>query len=102
MTRSHDPLFIFEMANNHQGQLKHGLRIIDEVAKIAQKFQIRASVKLQYRDLETFIHPDFQRSSHKHIKRFLSTALTKEEFKTLVVATKDSGLISICTPFDEA
>jgi sialic acid synthase SpsE/quercetin dioxygenase-like cupin family protein len=95
------PLFIFEMANNHQGQLRHGLRIIDEMAKIAQKYKIHAGIKLQYRDLETFIHPDYQRSSHKHIKRFLSTALTKPDYKTLVTAIQESGLLAICTPFDE-
>jgi len=95
------PLFIFEMANNHQGDVRHGLRIVDEMAKVARRFGIRAAVKLQYRNLATFIHPDFRTADHKHIKRFLSTELAKEDYATLVEAIKAAGLVSMCTPFDE-
>ena len=51
-----DNLFIFEMANNHQGSLEHGLRIVRAMAEIARRRGIRAAVKLQYRDLDTMIH----------------------------------------------
>jgi sialic acid synthase SpsE/quercetin dioxygenase-like cupin family protein len=100
-TFSDSLLFIFEMANNHQGDLRHGLRIFDEMAKIARKFGIRAGVKLQYRDLATFIHPEHRQSDHKHIQRFLGTQLSKNDYATLVDAIRDAGLVSICTPFDE-
>ena len=80
MKTQRSPLFIFELANNHQGDVRHGRRIIDEMAKIARQFGIRAAVKLQYRNLATFIHPAFRTGDHKHIKRFLSTELTKESF----------------------
>jgi sialic acid synthase SpsE/quercetin dioxygenase-like cupin family protein len=95
------PLFIFELANNHQGDVRHGRRIIDEMAKIARQFGIRAAVKLQYRNLATFIHPAFRTGEHKHIKRFLSTELSKENYATLTEAIRDAGLVTICTPFDE-
>lgn len=101
MSSSDSPLFIFEMANNHQGDLAHGRRIIDEMAKVARRFGIRAGVKLQYRNLATFIHPSFREADHKHIKRFRSTELSKEQYATLVEATRDAGLTTICTPFDE-
>jgi N-acetylneuraminate synthase len=101
MNPSQSPLFIFEMANNHQGDLRHGLRIIDEMAKVARRFGIRAGLKLQYRNLATFIHPEHRNSEHKHIKRFRSTELPKEEYATLVDSIKAAGLLSICTPFDE-
>jgi len=101
MSSPSSPLFIFEMANNHQGDVAHGRRIIDEMAKIARRFGIRAGVKLQYRNLETFIHPEFRTADHKHIKRFLSTELKKEDYATLVEAVRDAGLVTICTPFDE-
>lgn len=95
-------LFIFEMANNHQGSVEHGLAIIKEMGKIAKKYGIKAAVKLQYRDLETFIHPDAKNDKNaKHIGRFLDTALTKEQFKFLVDGIKSEGLIAVCTPFDE-
>ena len=101
MKTHRSPLFIFELANNHQGDVRHGRRIIDEMAKIARQFGIRAAVKLQYRNLATFIHPAFRTGEHKHIKRFLSTELTKENYATLVEAVRDAGLVTICTPFDE-
>ena len=95
------PLFIFEIANNHQGDVRHGLRIIEEMARVARRFGIRAGVKLQYRNLATFIHPNHRTVEHKHIKRFLSTELSKEQYATLVEAVRDAGLVTICTPFDE-
>ncbi len=50
-----DLLFVFEMANNHQGDVEHGARIISEMGQIAARHGVRAAVKLQYRDLDTFI-----------------------------------------------
>jgi len=95
-------LFIFEMANNHQGSLDHGLEIIRVMAGISNAFQIRGAIKLQFRNLDTFIHPNHkENSANKHIPRFISTRLKDEEFKRLVDETKKLGLISIVTPFDE-
>lgn len=95
-------LFIFEMANNHQGSLEHGLRIISAIGNIAGQEGIRGSIKLQFRDLDTFIHPKHRDGAdNKHISRFLSTRLSEGEFALLVNEIKRKGLISICTPFDE-
>lgn len=95
-------LIVFEMANNHQGSVEHGLRIIRECGAIAREFGIRAAVKLQFRDIDTFIHPEAARySDNKHVPRFLSTRLTQQEFKTLVDEIHTQGLVSMCTPFDE-
>jgi sialic acid synthase SpsE/quercetin dioxygenase-like cupin family protein len=96
-------LFIFEMANNHQGDVAHGINIIKEMGKIARKYNLNAAVKLQYRQLDTFIHPDFKNDTNaKHVGRFLSTELKNAEFLKLVEAIKSEGMISMCTPFDEA
>lgn len=101
-TTTQSPLFIFEMANNHQGSLEHGLNIVAEMGRIAQRHNIRAAVKYQYRDIDTFIHPDFvDRDDVKHIPRFLSTRLKREEFQSLVMATKEAGMLAVVTPFDE-
>lgn len=95
-------LFIFEMANNHQGSVEHGIRIIKEMGKIARQCNIKAAVKLQYRNLDSFIHPDYKGNTDvKHIKRFESTKLTYEQFCELVDAIREEGLIPISTPFDE-
>lgn len=96
-------LFVFEMANNHQGIREHGLRIINAMADLAERRGARGAVKLQLRDLDTFIHPQHrQNSSNKHIGRFLSTRLSEEDFAVLAAEIKRRGLLAIATPFDEA
>lgn len=95
-------LFIFEMANSHQGSVEHGIDIIRAMGKIARKHNVKAAVKLQYRNLETFVHPDYkERTDVKHIPRFMSTRLSFDQFTQLVEAIKEEGLIAISTPFDE-
>ena len=95
-------LIIFEMANSHQGDLQHGLNIIKEMGKIARKYNINAAVKLQYRNYDTFIHPEYKdRTDIKHIPRFMSTRLSNEDFTSMVQAIKDEGMIAMSTPFDE-
>ena len=103
MSRLFDGLFIFELANNHQGDVDHGIRIIREVAKVARRYGLRGAVKLQYRDLGSLIHPEFtQRDDIKHIPRFLSTALSEEQFRMLLDAARKEDLSTMITPFDEA
>lgn len=97
-----DDLFIFEMANSHQGSVEHGKDIIAEMGKIARKHNIKAAVKLQYRNLDTFIHPDYkERTDVKHIPRFMGTRLNYEQFTELVDATREAGMVTMSTPFDE-
>ncbi len=96
-------LFIFEMANSHQGSVEHGHEIIRAMGRIAREYNINAAVKLQYRELDTFIHPDYKgRTDIKHIPRFESTRLTREQFDELVAAIREEGMIAMSTPFDEA
>jgi sialic acid synthase SpsE/quercetin dioxygenase-like cupin family protein len=98
-----DELYIFEMANNHQGDVDHGLAIIDAAARLAREMKIKAAVKLQFRELDSFIHSDFKgREGVAHIPRFESTRLELDEFRQLVDAMREGGLVPIATPFDEA
>lgn len=96
------PLFIFEMANNHMGSVEHGLRIIRELQQATKDTPFQIGIKLQYRDLDTFIHPDFQnRTDIKYVKRFQETRLKESEFRHLKDAITTAGFTAICTPFDE-
>jgi N-acetylneuraminate synthase len=98
-----DDLYVFEMANNHQGSVEHGLAIVDAVARLARSRRIKAAVKLQFRDLDTFIHEDWKgRRDVPHLPRFESTRLERDEFRQLTDAIREAGLIPIATPFDEA
>lgn len=95
-------LFIFEMANNHQGDVEHGIAIIKAMGKIARENGINAAVKLQYRNLDTFVHPDqINNKENMHVSRFLSTRLSDGQFRVLVMAIKEQGMLTVCTPFDE-
>lgn len=95
-------LFIFEMANSHQGSVEHGMDIIKAMGRIARKYNIKAAVKLQYRNLDTFIHPDYKdRKDINHISRFMSTRLNYDQFTQLVDAIHEEGMIAMSTPFDE-
>lgn len=97
------PLFIFEMANNHMGEVEHGLRVMRELAEAARGLPFRFAVKLQYRDLDHFIHPTFRgRADVKYVKRFEETRLTEEEFLRLRAEMDALGFIPVCTAFDEA
>ena len=94
-------LYVFEMANNHMGSVLHAKKIIDAFALLSKRKKINAGIKLQFRNLDTFIHPDFQqRDDLKYIKRFNETKLSRDEFKEIVNYIKASGLLAITTPFD--
>jgi sialic acid synthase SpsE/quercetin dioxygenase-like cupin family protein len=96
-------LIVLEMANNHQGDLDHGKKIIDEFEKVCKKYKdnFNFAFKFQYRDIDNLIHNDFSNSDMKYIKRFRETKLSNDEWKNLLEYTTDKGFYKICTPFDE-
>jgi N-acetylneuraminate synthase len=95
-------LFTYDLANNHQGDFEHGLNIINAMGEITRKADVRGALKFQFRQLETFIHPEFkQKKDVKHIPRFMETALTKEQYRQYCQAIVDNGMYTMCTPFDE-
>jgi sialic acid synthase SpsE/mannose-6-phosphate isomerase-like protein (cupin superfamily) len=97
------PLFILEMANNHMGDVEHGLAIIRELHAATAHLGARRALKFQYRQLETFIHPDFQnRMDIKYVKRFTETRLTEADFLRLKAEAEACGMETLCTGFDEA
>ena len=95
-------LFVLDLANNHQGSVEHGTRIIREMGQVARKHGIRAAIKFQFRQLDTFIHPAHRKESkNKHVPRFLSTELKRPHYEELLKAIREEGLLAMCTPFDE-
>lgn len=98
-----DELFVLEMANNHWGRLDRGLKIVNILSQIVRFNNVRASVKLQFRDVDTFIHKDYiKRDDIRYIKKTLDTKMSKDDLATLVSTIRKSGCIPMTTPFDEA
>lgn len=97
-----EDLFVLEMASNHQGSLERGLAIVDKFSKVVRFNNVRAAIKLQFRDIDNFIHKDFlDRQDIRYVKRLSDTRMSKEHFTQLVEAIKRSGCIPMSTPFDE-
>jgi len=53
-------LFILEIANNHCGKVDRGLKIIRDFATVVRYNNVKAAIKLQFRDVDNFIHPNFK------------------------------------------
>ena len=97
-----DELFVLEVANNHLGDLQRGLKIISNYAQVVRFNNVRAAIKLQLRDVDSFIHRDFRhRDDIRYIKKTLDTRLHPEDFARLVQAIREASCIPMATPFDE-
>jgi len=98
-----DRLYCFDVANNHMGDLNHGKRIIHELARVHGVTRASIAIKLQYRDLDTFIHPNYAGAySYKYVKRFSETRLSWDQLLALKEEMINYGFLTECTPFDEA
>lgn len=95
-------IYTLDLANNHEGDVDHGLAIIREVGAVVAHHGVRAAVKFQFRDLEYLIHPAHRDGSdNKHIPRFQKNALSREAFASMASAVRGAGMITMATPFDE-
>jgi N-acetylneuraminate synthase len=95
-------LFIYDLANNHQGDKDHAINIIHAAGKVTRELGVKAALKFQFRQLDSFIHPDYQnRTDLKYIKRFSETRIDNSTFKELAKLIKENGMLTMSTPFDE-
>jgi sialic acid synthase SpsE len=96
-------LFVLELANNHWGKIDRGLKIIRDHGSIVRFNNVRAAIKLQFRDVDQFIHPDFKGTDElRYIKKTEATKLTISDFIRMVEEIRNVGCIPMATPFDEA
>jgi len=96
-------LFVLELANNHWGKVERGLKIIHDFGTVVRYNNIKAAIKLQFRDVDSFIHPEFKGTQEsRYIKKTEATKLSKEEFSRLLDEVRNVGCIPMATPFDEA
>ena len=84
------------------GKLDRGLKIIRDFATVARVNSVRVAIKLQFRDVDSFIHPIFKGyQDSRYIKKTEATKLSIDEFKTLIDEITNCGCIPMATPFDE-
>jgi len=96
-------LFVLEIANNHWGRLSRGLKIIRDHATIVRFNNVRAAIKLQFRDVEGFIHPEFRGNAElRYIKKTEETKISRNDFARMVEEIRNLSCIPMATPFDEA
>ena len=95
-------LFVLEAANNHLGSLERGIKIIRDHGMVARYNNVKAAIKLQFRNPKEFIHPEFRGDQeNRYIKKTESTYLTKEQYARLVQEIKNVNALPMSTPFDE-
>ena len=96
------PLIIFEIANNHMGDVAYGKKIIYQYYKLSRKYKkhIDFAFKFQFRDLDTYVHKTYQNKGHPQVERFISTRLTEKEWVKIITYSKNKFKI-IGTAFDE-
>ncbi|MBK9926876.1 MAG: N-acetylneuraminate synthase family protein [Anaerolineales bacterium] len=97
-----EDLFVLELANNHWGDVERGVRIVKEFGTVVRYNNVRAAIKLQFRDIDSFIHKKFRdRTDIRYIKKTIDTRLTHEELATLTEAVRRAGCVRMATPFDD-
>lgn len=105
-------LFVLELANNHWGSLERGKQIVREFAKVVKENKVKAAIKLQFRDVDNFIHKDFKEDGQgielgklakrsRYIQKTAKTKFTYDQFKELIDYIKKHDCIPMSTPFDE-
>jgi N-acetylneuraminate synthase len=83
--RTFENLFVLELANNHWGDLARGLQIVRDFAMVARMNSVRTAIKLQFRDVDSFVHPAFKGyTESRYIKKTEATKLSIDEFKALI------------------
>jgi len=103
MKQIFEDLFVLELANNHWGRLERGLKIINDFAQVVRFNNVRASIKLQFRDVDTFVHADYKGTREvRYVNKTEATKLSESDLRTLVSRIKEQGCIPMATPFDEA
>lgn len=100
------------MANNHWGDIERAYTIIDQFSAVVRNNQVRAAIKLQLRNVESYIHPRFiglggtERLARlsgldRYIQKVMRTRLSRDDLALAVQLIRERGCIPLATVFDE-
>jgi sialic acid synthase SpsE len=97
-----EDLFVLELANNHWGSIDRGLKIISDFGQVVRFNNVRAAIKFQFRNVDTFVHKDHRhREDVRYIKKTVATQMPWNDLQRMVDAVRACGLVTMATPFDE-
>ena len=84
------------------GDINHAFNIIEEFSSMTRDFkEFTFAFKLQFRNLDTFIHPDYLKRNDLHyIKRFQDTKLKIDDFKKIIKKIREKNHKVVITAFD--
>lgn len=95
-------LFVLEVANNHWGRLERGLKIIRDHATVVRYNNVRAAIKVQFRDVDEFVHRDFKGTQDiRYVTKTEATKLSRTDFLRMIQEIRNCACIPMATPFDE-
>jgi N-acetylneuraminate synthase len=111
-TEIFNDLFVLELANNHWGSIERGKNIVKQFSSIVRKHSVKAAIKLQFRDIDSFIHRNFIKDGidddltelpkrTRYIQKTNRTKLSYNEFYQLVEFIRSRNCLPMATPFDE-
>jgi N-acetylneuraminate synthase len=84
-----EDLFILDMATNHLGSVERGLKIKHDFSHVVRFNNVRASIKLQFPDVEN------------SIEKTRDDRLADDGYHTLVKAIQEAGCIVTARPLDK-
>ncbi len=108
-----EDMFVLEMASNHWGSIDRGLEIIDQYSEVIRENEVRGSIKLQIRDVDSFIHERFRLAGdseacveeltkrERYIQKIKRTGLNFDEYRSLVDHIRSYEIEPMATAFDE-
>ena len=97
-----DNLITLDLANNHNGDLKHGIEAVKQFGDVCNNFDIKCAIKYQFRNIDTFIHKDYlNRDDIPHIPWFKKSYLSNDDYHILTDEIKKQNFVTMATPFDE-
>lgn len=97
-----EDLFVLEMANNHWGSVERAQRIVTAFSQVVRFNNVRAAIKLQFRDIDSFIHRDYRhRKDIRYIGKTLDTRMSADNFAAIVKSIRQASCMPMATPFDE-
>ena len=100
--RIFENLFVLEAANNHWGSLDRALKLVQDFGIVVRYNNVRAAIKFQFRDVDTFVHKDFKGNKDlRYVSKTEATAMKREHFAAIMKKVREVGCIPMATPFDE-